>query len=631
MKLFKPIIFFLIVFQNLILNAQSDACSGATNLPVNSSCSSQNFSVSSSFSNTGLINASCGTAGTDLEDGWYTISATSTSTTIEATPSSYSMELAAFSSCTSGELACSYVTSGTKASIIFNTTIGTTYYIQLHRKSGTSNKTMSGTICAYQTPPPPSNDDPCSATTLTVNTSCNYNSYTNISATATSGVAAPGCANYLGGDVWYTAVIPASGSLGINSKSSTITDGGMAIYYGTCNSLTLISCDDASSANSGNMPFINISTRPVGSTVYIRFWENGNNNNGSFQICASELNACGNDQTNDYCSNPAQLFKGSGNWSSSTSSTYTPDRPGNISSIFCGGGVTTIDNNSWYQFTASSTTETFNFSSVSNCLNNKGIQAQVFAVTNNSSSCCTAFTSKSNYYNPGNSTTLGTVTATGLTINQTYILMVDGYAGDQCDFTVTGWTATGILTTLSIELNSFYGKTEENDNILYWETLTEKNNDYFIIEKSNDGITFETVGHVSGNGTTNEIKTYNFIDKNNLTNLVYYRLIQVDINGEKHKFDIISLRKTSDKFGIINLYPNPTKNILYVNVNTENSEDEEIEIFDQYGNFVQSEFILTKNMSTLKINIENLINGLYFIRLKNKLNQSNIMHRFVIF
>ena len=432
------------LFQTKLVKAQSDACTGATNLTVNASCSSQSFSVPASFTDGGLVNASC-VSNNYREDGWFTIVATSTSTTIQAS-ADRRLVIAAFTNCTTGELACTNVSSGTTGTIIFNTNVGITYYIQLQRRSGGTGLNMTGSICAFQTPPPPSNDDPCAAIPLTVNTSCSYSTQSNTSATATSGIPAPGCANYLGGDVWFTAVIPSSGKLGINSMTGTVSNGGMAVYYGTCSSLTLISCDDASSTNSGDMPFINVSSRPVGSTVYIRFWEYGNDNNGTFQICTSELNDCGNDQTNDYCSDPAELTQGSGSWSSSTSSTYSSDQPGNMGSIFC-GGTATIENNSWYRFIALSTSESFNFTAVTNCLNNKGIQAEVFEVTNDGSSCCTAFTSKSNYYNPGN-TTLGTVTATGLTPFHTYILMVDGFAGDQCDFTVSNWTATGILPDL---------------------------------------------------------------------------------------------------------------------------------------------------------------------------------------
>ncbi len=132
----------------------------------------------------------------------------------------------------------------------------------------------------------PANDDPCNAIPLTVGTTCNFSPYTNANATATTGVPAPGCASYGGGDVWFSVTVPSSGSLTFNSNTGVITDGGMAIYYATsCNgTFTLIECDDDDSPN-GLMPFITSVGLTPGSTVYIRFWEYGNNGNGTFRLC----------------------------------------------------------------------------------------------------------------------------------------------------------------------------------------------------------------------------------------------------------------------------------------------------------------------------------------------------------
>jgi len=132
----------------------------------------------------------------------------------------------------------------------------------------------------------PSNDDPCNAIPLPVTQLCTFQTYTNANATASAGVPAPGCASYSGGDVWFTAIVPCTGTLTIDSQTGVITDGGMAIYSGTCNSLTLIECDDDDSPN-GAMPRISRTGLTPGATIYIRFWEFGNNSNGTFGICAS--------------------------------------------------------------------------------------------------------------------------------------------------------------------------------------------------------------------------------------------------------------------------------------------------------------------------------------------------------
>ena len=108
---------------------------------------------------------------------------------------------------------------------------------------------------------------------------------------------APTCANYNGGDVWFAITVPASGAVTVTTSAGVITDGGMALYTATaCNgTFTQISCND--DAN-GLMPEIVASGLTVGSTVYVRFWEYGNDTPGSFSICSTTFTpptppACG--------------------------------------------------------------------------------------------------------------------------------------------------------------------------------------------------------------------------------------------------------------------------------------------------------------------------------------------------
>jgi hypothetical protein len=138
----------------------------------------------------------------------------------------------------------------------------------------------------------PSNDDCANAILLTVGTTCNFVQYTNVNATNSTGVSNPDCAHYAGGDVWFKAVVPANGAIELDALPGTMTDGGMALYTGTCGLLTQVACDDDASSN-GNMPFIQQTGLTPGSTVYIRFWEYDGNDNGTFSICAKQLTGAG--------------------------------------------------------------------------------------------------------------------------------------------------------------------------------------------------------------------------------------------------------------------------------------------------------------------------------------------------
>lgn len=128
-------------------------------------------------------------------------------------------------------------------------------------------------------------DDPCGAVNLPVGASCTLQSGSNVAFTNTTGVPAPGCASYLNKDAWYTIIVPASGNLTIETTSGTITNGGMALYSGTCAALALIECDDDDGA--GNMPYLNMTGLVPGATIWLRFWR-FNGGTGSFSICAYE-------------------------------------------------------------------------------------------------------------------------------------------------------------------------------------------------------------------------------------------------------------------------------------------------------------------------------------------------------
>ncbi len=163
----------------------------------------------------------------------------------------------------------------------------TTYYYRIKANNTSCDSSYLTNLCSTLL----SNDNCSTAIAITPSTTCNYTTYTNAGATASAGVTAPGCANYIGGDVWFSVLVPASGTLVIDSIEGIITDGGMAVYTGTCAGLTLLQCDDDSSTN-GLMPYMNLIGLTPGTTLWIRFWEYGNDNNGTFGLCVTAPIPC---------------------------------------------------------------------------------------------------------------------------------------------------------------------------------------------------------------------------------------------------------------------------------------------------------------------------------------------------
>jgi uncharacterized repeat protein (TIGR01451 family) len=113
---------------------------------------------------------------------------------------------------------------------------------------------------------------------------------------------------------------------------------------------------------------------------------------------------------------------------------------------------------------------------------------------------------------------------------------------------------------LSVKLTSFTAALQGNNGLLRWTTESEINNDYFEIERSEDGIHFSQSGTVSGSGTTGLVHTYSFSDPiNTTTKNIYYRLKDVDINGKFGYSSIVAIRLngTAATINKISVYPNP--------------------------------------------------------------------------
>lgn len=84
---------------------------------------------------------------------------------------------------------------------------------------------------------------------------------------------------------------------------------------------------------------------------------------------------------------------------------------------------------------------------------------------------------------------------------------------------------------LPIVLLNFEAKVEEGSVRLLWQTASEQDNDYFVIEKSVDGISFEEAVRLPGAGNTSTGATYQTMDFKPYLGVSYYRLRQVDIDG----------------------------------------------------------------------------------------------------
>ena len=182
---------------------------------------------------------------------------------------------------------------------------------------------------------------------------------------------------------------------------------------------------------------------------------------------------------------------------------------------------------------------------------------------------------------------------------------------------VTGlWTLVDGTSPLPVRLTHFEGSCNGTETELTWTTSSEINNDYFILEKSVDGFYFSNVATITGAGNSNVMLTYSHIDYELNNQTAYYRLKQVDFNGDYEYSTMITISLCSDKT-FISVYPNPFKDILNITFSDKNEEEYVIELTDYLGRTIIQETVYNDN-GIYSINMSKITNkGVYFVTLKN--------------
>ncbi|HRD39902.1 MAG TPA: hypothetical protein PLC65_14830 [Bacteroidia bacterium] len=97
-----------------------------------------------------------------------------------------------------------------------------------------------------------------------------------------------------------------------------------------------------------------------------------------------------------------------------------------------------------------------------------------------------------------------------------------------------------IYNPLPVELGNFKCSSDKTGTQLSWTTYSEKNNAYFSVERSQNGVDFEEIGQVEGAINSNQIMNYSFKDNLPKRGVNYYRLKQVDVNDDSKIHDMIT-------------------------------------------------------------------------------------------
>ncbi len=169
--------------------------------------------------------------------------------------------------------------------------------------------------------------------------------------------------------------------------------------------------------------------------------------------------------------------------------------------------------------------------------------------------------------------------------------------------------------TLPITLTSFATSCEENGfNTIKWTTATETNNDYFIVEKTTDGNNWDIIEKVNGKGTSSSTTHYAITDRNPVNQITYYRLKQVDFDGQTETFNPISVICTSKEHSMT-VFPNPASHSVTISLSGYDFENATLNLLSSNGKLVH-QIIVSENetVMNMELDLRNFAQGVYLLQ-----------------
>ncbi|MFM7015416.1 MAG: hypothetical protein ACKOX3_03715 [Bacteroidota bacterium] len=176
-----------------------------------------------------------------------------------------------------------------------------------------------------------------------------------------------------------------------------------------------------------------------------------------------------------------------------------------------------------------------------------------------------------------------------------------------------------------IELLSLTASEREDYNLVDWTTLSEKNNDYFTLERSSNGVDFRPITAMKGTGTSNVQRTYMYKDMNPMRGVSYYRLSRTDVDGSFKRSKAIAVRRHFSSYFQIDPVESAQEGTYQLNIITENFGVYELNIVDMTGEEVYAEKIkVNQNEITHPLDLTKLNSGDYDCYIQDVVNHQKI-------
>lgn len=215
-------------------------------------------------------------------------------------------------------------------------------------------------------------------------------------------------------------------------------------------------------------------------------------------------------------------------------------------------------------------------------------------------------------------------------VDKHYIMLLDNWTADNTSYSFA-WDLTDVILNCSIalpvEFLYFEGEVKDERNELRWATATEHNNDFFEVQRSTDNINWEVINIIEGMGDSFEQVNYLTNDTSRPTGTTYYRLRQVDFDGQYEYSETISLVNHAI-VDLLSLYPNPTRSQINMTMNSIEEMNVQVGVYDLAGRQVMQHNVqLSKGVNIFSFNLDGLNQGLFTLRVSDMENRELITEK----
>lgn len=549
-----------------------------------------------------------------------------------------------YEGCGASAIACSDDQSGTNFMprielCQFEYVAGQTYYIRL--LPYVFNNALTCTFTITETTPcatPPLNNDCSNAVTIPSCTS--PASGTTLLATESAGIPAPTCDPYIQkNDVWYTfnSGSMLSATINITGISGTIE---YAVYKGICSGLLFQSGNCGIATNGGIGTNFNVNGLEENQNYFIRVWSNPTAE-GDFTICMSDNTSTQvvSNGTPNSCTTATSVNISSASYNNNRWVPIT-DASGNIiaslnangqnlGNVLCKvyintGSIRVANGMEYVDRNIEITPQTQPTFPVSVRLYLKPIELTNYINANDSDANDANTISDLYITKIPTQTCIGTYT--GTPFNVVYAQTGNGTLNSDLwiGLDVSSFSSFylhGSNDVLPIELTRFAGFNKGEINVLEWITSQEINNDKFILERSSDNLHYANIATINSkavNGNSAQLLNYNYKDEKPYLGRNYYRLRQVDKDGQSYTSKTILLNVKGKSIKIAQAIPNPTGGHIALQILSNEDNDISISIIDNVGKVISSEMKSTVNgLNTIDTDLTGFANGSYLVRVQN--------------